>query len=156
VSQAVNNASKEIVISQESLNKRVPYKGSVILVGKADRSGLTQAPFAIWFNENLSNYELDTTSIAKLKPLLGNVKIVAFMGTWCKDSKRETPRFYKILDALNFDYDNLELITVTRLKNTSEQYNAELQITHVPTFIFYKDGKELNRIVEFPVESIEK
>ena len=28
-------------------------------------------------------------------------------------------------------------------------------ITNVPTFIFYKDGKEVNRIVESPVEFLE-
>jgi len=29
-------------------------------------------------------------------------------------------------------------------------------IINIPTFIFKKDGKEINRIVEFPIESIEK
>jgi hypothetical protein len=29
-------------------------------------------------------------------------------------------------------------------------------ITNVPTFIFYRNGKEINRIVESPVISLEK
>ncbi len=38
------------------------------------------------------------------------------MGTWCGDSKRETPRFYKILDETGFNQNNFELITVIEIK----------------------------------------
>jgi hypothetical protein len=44
---------------------------------------------------------------------------------------------------------------MTREKNTPQNYEEGLGITNVPTFIFYKDGKELNRIVEFPIEDLE-
>jgi thiol-disulfide isomerase/thioredoxin len=61
------------------------------------------------------------------------------MGTWCGDSKRETPAFYKILDNTVFDYNNLELITVSRAKETPEGFEKDLNIIRVPTFIFYKN-----------------
>ena len=141
---------------ETALNKTVPYKESVILVGKANREGLTQEPFNTWFSKNLDSYDVHEETVRAIEPLLKDVQIKAFMGTWCGDSKRETPRFYKILDQAGFDYDNLSLITVTRQKNTPEKYEEGLNITNVPTFIFYKDGKEINRIVEFPVESLEK
>jgi len=32
----------------------------------------------------------------------------------------------------------------------------DLNITNIPTFIFYKNGKEMHRIVESPMESLEK
>jgi len=41
--------------------------------------------------------------IEKIKSLLGST-ITMFMRTWCEDSKAETPRLYKILDATGFDY----------------------------------------------------
>lgn len=141
---------------ETAFNKTVPYKESVILVGKADREGLTQEPFNAWFNKNLDSYDVHEETVLAIKPLLKDVHVKAFMGTWCGDSKRETPRFYKIMDQAGFDYDNLSLITVTRQKNTPEKYEEGLNITNVPTFIFYKNGKEINRIVEFPVESLEK
>lgn len=53
------------------------------------------------------------------------------MGTWCGDSKREVPKLYKILEA-------------------------SLNIHRVPTVIFYKDGKEVNRIVEHPIKTFEE
>lgn len=78
------------------------------------------------------------------------------MGTWCGDSRRETPHFYKLLDAVNFDYKNLQMITVDRSKKSSNNEQAGLEIIRVPTFIFYKNGKEINRFVEYPVKSLEE
>ncbi len=147
---------EEVNKATVTMNKTVPYKESVILVGKTDRSGFGQEPFSAWFNKNLDGYTVDTETVVTVWPLLKDVQIKVFMGTWCGDSKRETPRFYKIMDQAGFNYDNLSLITVTRQKNTPEKYEEGLNITKVPTFIFYKGGKEINRIVEFPVESLEK
>ena len=44
---------------------------------------------------------------------------------------------------------------MTRDKTTPQKYEENLNITNIPTFIFYKDGQELNRIVEFPIEDLE-
>ena len=41
-----------------------------------------------------------------------------------------------------------------RGQNTPQQH--EPNIMPIPTLIFYKDGQEMNRIVEFPVESLYK
>lgn len=78
------------------------------------------------------------------------------MGTWCGDSKRETPRFYKILEQTDFDENNFELITVNRSKKTPNNLQEGFNIIRVPTFIFYKEGKEVGRYVEYPRETIEK
>ena len=42
-------------------------------------------------------------SFKKIKMNLKDVSVLCFMGTWCGDSRRETPRFYKIMEAANFD-----------------------------------------------------
>ena len=78
------------------------------------------------------------------------------MGTWCGDSKRETPRFYKILEETNFDENYFELITVNRSKKTPDNLQEGFNIIRVPTFIFYKEGKEVGRYVEYPRETLEK
>ncbi len=127
-----------------------------ILVGKQERNALEQEPFGSWFNSNYENYTVDKETLNKISPYLKDVKIKVFMGTWCGDSKRETPTFYKILDKAEFDYQNLELITVTRAKDTPEGYEKDLNILRVPTFIFYKEGKEIGRYVEYARESLEK
>ena len=73
------------------------------------------------------------------------------MGTWCGDSQRDVPNFYKILDEANFNYKNLELVTVNRQKKANGLEEG-FDITHVPTFIFYKDGKEIGRFVEHALD----
>ncbi|MCX2764395.1 thioredoxin family protein [Aquimarina muelleri] len=127
-----------------------------ILVGKQDRKALQQEPFGTWFTKNYKEYTIDETTVKELAPYVKDISIKAFMGTWCSDSKRETPAFYKILDNAWFNYTNLELITVTREKDTPEGFEKGLHIDRVPTFIFYKNGKELGRYVEFAKETLEK
>ena len=101
-------------------------------------------------------YETDPLMIAKLSLEINKYEIKGFMGTWCGDSKRETPPFYKILEQADFNLKNLELITVNRSKKTPDNLQEGLNIIRVPTFIFYKDGKEIGRYVERPRESLEK
>lgn len=126
------------------------------LVGIAQKSDFQQEPFNAWFTPNYDNYQPDMTVVEQIKPLLKNVKITAIMGTWCGDSKRETPAFYKILDLCGYNYKNLNMITVDRTKKAPGNEQEGLGITNVPTFIFYKDGKEINRFVEFSRETLEK
>ena len=78
------------------------------------------------------------------------------MGTWCGDSRRETPSLYKILDATNFNYKNFTLITVSREKSTPKGFEKNMDIVYVPTIIFYRNGEEIGRFVEFAQESLEK
>ncbi|TYP69886.1 thioredoxin family protein [Aquimarina intermedia] len=127
-----------------------------MLLGIQDRAALEREPHDYWFNDNYDSYEMDTEAVAQLQPLLEDVKIKAFMGTWCGDSQYGVPAFYKIMDEAKFDYNNLTLITVTRNKDTPEKLEEGLNIIRVPTFIFYKDGKELGRYVEYARESLEK
>ena len=106
-----------------------------------------------WFNKNYNNYEpnIDKINIDKLN----KTSIKIFMGTWCHDSKREVPRFYKILDALKFDQTNLQIIGLTKDKKGLFQNYSEYKITSTPTFIFFDNDKEIGRIIEKPQGSLE-
>jgi len=126
------------------------------LIGFANKESFNQTPYSSWFNHNYKAYNTDTKTIEGLKKHLKGVTIKGFMGTWCGDSKRETPRFYKILEETNFNLKNLELITVNTSKRTPDNLQKGYNIIRVPTFIFYKDGKEIGRYVEHPRESLEK
>lgn len=141
----------------KEINKTVPdEEDTVILLGPANEDGLKQEPFNTWYEENYADYQVDASTTSSLQHLLKDVKIKAFMGTWCSDSQRETPRFYKIMEAAKFNRKNIELITMTREKDTPYGYEVGLDVTYIPTFIFYKNGKEINRIVESPISSLEK
>ena len=155
----VGKNTSNVMISEnnkERINDTVTFEDSVMLLGKANRKGFQMDAFKDWFNTGYEDYKVDTETAEKLKPLLKDVDITVFMGTWCEDSQRETPHFYKILDAANFDESKLTLITVSEEKTTPQGYEEGKNITNVPTIIFFKNDKELGRIVEYPIESLEK
>jgi len=125
------------------------------LIGIAHKVNFLEKSYNYWFTPNYNKYKVSKKLVSQLKPLLKNVSIKAFMGTWCSDSKEQTPDFYKILDATDFNYKNLKLVTVDRDMKTPDSLQKGYNIHHVPTFIFYKDEKEIGRFVEYPQETIE-
>ena len=134
---------------------RVPDGNSVILVGTASLDSLLTEPFESWFEQNYQAASPDPATVQAITPLLEDVEIHAFIGTWCEDSQREVPKFVKILEGAGYPVESVRLVTMTREKTTPQNYEEGLQVTNVPTFIFYKGGKEMNRIVEFPIETLE-
>jgi thiol-disulfide isomerase/thioredoxin len=127
------------------------------LIGVISRENFLSEPFIDWYASNYENYEANQTTIERLTPLLvlNGITVKAFMGTWCGDSQEQTPVFYNVLDACNFNEDSVELIGVSENKTTPDNLQEGFEIERVPTFIFYKDGNEIGRIVEYPQESIE-
>lgn len=130
------------------------------LIGKITVEDLSSNSYKDWFLPNLENYNPKTEKLETIKEAIANYKILVFMGTWCGDSKREVPRFIKILQKINFPFKNLKIVAVDKRK---EEYKKSpqgeewgLHIKRVPTFIFYKNGREINRIVESPVRSLEE
>lgn len=149
---------EEMEMSSEEMNTRVPDEedGGEMLLGKINFNGLQQAPFKEWFELNEAEHTLDPMLTDGLKPLLKNISIKVFMGTWCEDSQREIPALYKILKATEYKMSMLEMIAVTHDKNTPQAFEKDYQLLYVPTIIFYKDGAEINRIVEYTQETLEK
>jgi thiol-disulfide isomerase/thioredoxin len=141
------NAQKEITATK---NK------SGDLVGFANKESFSQAPYNTWFMQKFDVYQPNEAIISSLKTALKGVTIKGFMGTWCGDSKRETPHFYKVLELADFNFKKLDLVTVNRSKRTPDNLQEGLDIKRVPTFIFYKDGTEIGRYVEYARESLEK
>lgn len=134
-------------------------KGKKMLLGKVDENGFKDADFN-WFQKNYENYLVNDKIVEILGTKLKDYKIKVFFGSWCGDSKREIPKFYKVLKEANFDTKNLELIAVDRkpeaYKESPTGEEKGLNIHRVPTFIFYKGDREVARIVEYPKEDFER
>ncbi|HEA20699.1 MAG TPA: thioredoxin family protein [Pricia antarctica] len=127
-----------------------------MLIGKTSASAFQKAPYSEWFVKGYDTYTIEDSIKDDLKPLLDGVYVKIFMGTWCSDSQREVPHFYKILDQLDFPSENSTLIAMDRSKKTPANLEEGLHIERVPTIIFYKNNVELGRIVEYPIVSLEK
>ncbi|MDT0559084.1 hypothetical protein RM697_10515 [Ichthyenterobacterium sp. W332] len=151
-----------ILSSAQTLNHEITNdEETPFLLGKIDKKGLEGEHYKTWFSANYNAYDPNTNTIKILKEKgLNNYNILLFLGTWCGDSKKEVPRLFKVLEDSNFRMDQLTVIALSRKRNmykqSPEHYEAGLNIHRVPTAIFYKDGKEVNRIVEHPIDSYEK
>ncbi|MCX6168805.1 MAG: thioredoxin family protein [Ignavibacteriales bacterium] len=145
-------------LSAQNKNKLIvdEKSGKPMLIGLCDRTAFADSNFAWWFNSEMDMYSIDSVTLKDVSDKLKDVKITIVMGTWCSDSKREVTRFFKILDLLGYDENNLTLICVDRNKKTTGTEIEKLDIKLVPTFIFYKNDVEIGRIVESPKESLEK
>ncbi|NER13175.1 thiol reductase thioredoxin [Leptobacterium flavescens] len=149
------------LLQAQELNSMVTDNyGREKLLGEVNREGLNSNSFKAWFQANYNGYPVNEEAVEASKDLIRDYEITVFLGTWCGDSRREVPRFYKILDAMGFPEEQLKLICVDHVpgayKKSPGGEEKGLNIIKVPTFIFYKDGKEVNRIVERPVVSLEE
>jgi hypothetical protein len=102
------------------------------------------------------NYRMDDSFLETLKVKIGdNLKIDVYLGTWCSDSLNNVPKFIKIIDTVDKDNLPVNYYNVKRKPSSDVKYFVEdLKVERVPTFIFYRDGKEIGRIVENPKNSL--
>tara|TARA_R100000935_G_C2821554_1_gene160051 strand:- start:242 stop:847 length:606 start_codon:yes stop_codon:yes gene_type:complete len=149
-----SSTSSSSEIAEEANNKSNFQEG--MLIGEFDKADLEQEAFSKWFNEGYNEFNPSSDAMATIKKNISDYEIVAFMGTWCPDSRRETPKVFKILDEAGYDMSKLTFYGVNRQKTTTDNIEKEFDLNRVPTVIFMKDGKEVNRFVEYPRESIEE
>ena len=157
----VSKKDKEIAIDtivKQEINKIIldTIDNTMMLIGNINKEGLNGDDFIEWYQENYKAHELDTLTIKEINKKIKEVRIKVFMGTWCSDSQREVPAFYKILNQSDFDVTKLEVIAVSQEKDTPDKLEEGFNIEYVPTIIIYKNEKEIGRFVEFAQETLEK
>lgn len=131
-------------------------KNEPMLMGTITRSLLTENTFGEWFNKSYEIHKIDRKTLDKVNKDFTGLKILIILGTWCGDSREFVPPFLKILDTLNFPMQNLKMVCVNRQKQGIADEVKDLEVKLVPLFIFYRDDKEIGRIVESPKEWLEK
>jgi hypothetical protein len=144
----------------QKLNQKIidEKKGNEMLIGYSNRDGFAtvNCNFDSCFKAEYPLYHADRATMNELAGKLKGVNVTVVMATWCGDSKEWVPRFYKIMDELDFAYKDLTLICVDRSKKAPGTNVDDLKIELVPTFIFYRNNYELGRIVETPADLMEK
>lgn len=139
----------EKIIQSNMLIDDPENEGEKMLLGLVSYDDFKSEVLFPWMFENHELYIPDESLCLGIKEHIEDVSIKAFMGTWCEDSQREIPHLYKILNMSGFQYESMQMVAVSHDKTTPEGYEKELDIAYVPTFIFYKNGKELGRFVEY-------
>lgn len=129
------------------------------LVGYTTLDRLKEAPFKEWFNKKHTEYKVDKTILKGLEKKAKGVSVQLFMATWCRDSQREVPKFIKVMEELKMSENQINItnlyLDAPNYKQSPDRTEEGLNVHRVPTYIFYKDGEEIGRIVETPVNSLE-
>ncbi len=125
-------------------------------IGWTPRSVFRSPSYAVWFDSTYAAYGPDTGALNKLGRMQDSVALIIIYGTWCSDSRRELPRFWKIGDIVHFPVDRVTMIAVDRTMEIPNGIKAEYRITNVPTFIVQYRGLELGRITETPATTMEQ
>jgi len=110
-----------------------------------------------WYAPEHQSYKIKSRVLRQLKQQkFDDIKIQLVLGSWCHDSHVQVPRFIKILEAISFPSEQLEMNALDTYKHSSDFDAKANGVTRVPTIIIYKKGEELGRIVEHPNKSLEK
>lgn len=97
----------------------------------------------------------DAAAAQALAAVPPGAEVTIFLGTWCGDSRREVPRLWKALAGADVPFE-IHYIGVDREKKEPVAPVTNNDIRYVPTFIVYREGREVGRIVEESPNGIEK
>lgn len=160
VKQGSDSNNEEILQgdSAESQDYLADYsEQSTWLLGYFERNRFSNEPHFVWYIKEYDDYMPKNDVISQLKGISKeDLKIKIVLGTWCPDSRREVPRFMRILDLWQFPDDKLTFIGVDNAKLSPVGEYEGLDIQRVPTFIIYKKNIEAGRIIENPTTSLEQ
>jgi thiol-disulfide isomerase/thioredoxin len=152
--QAINTRTSDYATLKDEKNGQVVYKGIF------SYHDMEQEPTFHWLVEGIENYKPDATATDYLKQVMGNYKLLIFIGTWCEDSQHLLPQLYKVLQTINMNWEDVMIVGMDRTKTTTtaegEQLVKQYGITLLPTIIVLNsDGKETGRVIEAAQKSIE-
>jgi thiol-disulfide isomerase/thioredoxin len=139
-------------------NQQVNYADpSTWLLGYISPGMFSNPPHSDWYIRGKADYNPDETVIGQLRKSIGDdLSILIVLGTWCPDSRREVPRFMKIVEETGFPVERIEFVGVDNTKLAPVGGYDTLNIERVPTFIFLRNKVEAGRIIETPVTSLEQ
>lgn len=142
----------------DALKAETSFAGqSTWLLGYVNLNQMKNPPHSEWYESGFNNYSYDIEVFNQIKGISRedlSVKIV--LGTWCPDSRREVPRFMRIMESWDFPRENITFIGVDNAKLSPVAEYESLNIERVPTFILYRNNIEIGRIIEVPETSLEQ
>ncbi|MBD3223956.1 MAG: hypothetical protein GF313_04465 [Caldithrix sp.] len=137
-------------------SQNIESQGEKMLLGSVSEGQLYKT-FPDWKIEK-DFYLVDSSFIMWAKEVDWNaISVHIWLGTWCGDSEREVPRFFKVMDESGMgDQIEIKMFAIDREFSAPNMNAAKANVQYVPTFIFYKEDKEVGRIIEKPEKSLER
>jgi thiol-disulfide isomerase/thioredoxin len=79
--------------------------------------------------------------------------VKVYAGSWCSDTKKLLPDFMRLAELTGISY-SLYFLDMSKKSPAGEEKKDS--ILFLPTFILYKDGEELGRVIETAPHGIER
>lgn len=108
------------------------------------------------YQERFDKYTPDEAALKDFPALPPELEIYGVFGSWCDDSIEQVPRLMKLLERLAVPESSIHWIAVNRSKQDPEGLTAGMGIERVPTFLVFRSGREIGRIVESPKKTLEQ
>jgi thiol-disulfide isomerase/thioredoxin len=124
------------------------------LVGHVTRAAVEG--YETWRTLRAQDYTPDPAAVQTIAERGRDIEVVLILATWCPDSKREVPRFFKILDQAGIGLDRVTMVAVDRSKKDAEGLTVTHAVLRVPTFVFLRNGQEVGRVTERAVTTLEQ
>ena len=137
------------LVSAQAPEITMESNGTKIIRGFMSKQDLATDSAFKWYAQNQAGYVPEANALQAFRANKDSIQIVAFGGTWCGDTKYVLPKFLALTDAAGISQDRITLIGVDRSKKTQHHLTDIFNVTHVPTIIIMKNGKEMGRVVEY-------
>lgn len=129
-----------------------------VLTGRLTREEI-EAADPEWVHATV-RAEIDVAAANALTAVEPGAEVLVFLGTWCSDSRREVPRFWRALDQIGAQVGGLvpfevEYLAVDRSKEEPAALVEGQDLRFVPTFVVRRGGEEVGRVVEISPNGIE-
>lgn len=108
------------------------------------------------YRDIVKSCQPDSGALEGIKDRFTGLSLKVFFGDWCPDCRAHMPTFLAAILELGEDDFELEFIEMNRQMSDGLNKAAQHEVMAIPTFIFFKDGAEIGRIIERPKESMGK
>ncbi|MGE5359579.1 MAG: thioredoxin family protein [Bacteroidales bacterium] len=132
-----------------------PAPGPPPLTGMVTRDAV-ESFNDVWKGLRAQDYEPDAAAVSAIAARVRDVEVFAVVATWCPDTRRDLPRFFKIADKAGLPLSRVQMLAVDRTKKDAGGQTEKWNVTRVPTFIFLRNGREIGRVVERPTTTLEQ
>lgn len=101
-------------------------------------------------------YQPKPDCVEKLRASALEVKVEIYLGTWCSDSKAHVSEYFKVMEMADTPLIQTACTGIPEDKDKRASFYRGKDITKLPTFLVFIDGREAGRIVETPDKSVEE
>jgi thiol-disulfide isomerase/thioredoxin len=129
--------------------------GNKVLIGPINEKILANDSAFMWFFTGVNRYHPDTAWTKYISFYRDSFDVVAFIGTWCPDSKRLLPEFYRVMMASSYPLNRIRLYGLDHQLHGLGDAATEYDIDKTPTFVFVHDGQVIGKIQDKIYRSME-